>query len=118
VSAREYVYSQPDMPPFRSPRNDHLFRADDPFRKRPEVVQEARVRVFDLTSAEDAAELTRVLQKAGMVPPAARVHLMERQFCEGTGSWKVFMIWYDLYSEMPDEARERRNAFLRGESCL
>jgi hypothetical protein len=112
------VYSQPDMPPFRSARTGHMFRRDELPWRRPEVVQDARARVFDLAVEDDLAAFVRVLQKAGMNPPAARLHLMEKQYCEGTGSWKVFLIWYDLFSELPDEARARRDAFLRGETCL
>ncbi len=104
------------MPPFRSLRNDHVFRHNAPWHARPQTVQEAKVKVFDLSRSEDLAELTRVMERVGM--SAAYIHTLEKQFCAETGSWKVFTIWYDLYSEMPAETRTRRDAFLRGEECL
>ncbi len=74
--------------------------------------------MFDLSRDDDTAELARVMERVGMAPAAAYIHTIEKQFCAETGSWKVFLIWYDLYSEMPDETRTRRDAFLRGEECL
>jgi hypothetical protein len=112
------IYSQPDMPPFRSRRNDHIFRAGDPWTKKPQVVREAKVRVFDLADKEHLADFERVMALAGMSPPAAYLHTFEKHFCDTTGSWKAFVIWYELYSEMPDETRERQNAFLQGGACL
>ena len=106
------------MPPFRSKTHGHVFRAQAPWDKKPQTVMDAHVRVFDLSAGQDVSDFTRVMQMVGMAPPAAYIHTLDKQFCADTGSWKVFLIWYALYSEMPDETRVRYDAFLRGEECL
>jgi hypothetical protein len=93
-------------------------RSGTPWERKPQVVADAHVKVFDMAVEEDLLAFQRVMGKAGCSPQAAVIHTLEKTFCADTGSWKVFVIWYDLFSEPPDETRTRMDAFLRGEECL
>ena len=74
-------------------------RQDDPAGQQPALVRDAQVRVFDLS---DTAQLQEYQETWDKIAKGQAIFSAEdRQFCEATQNWKVFIRWGNLAYEMP-----------------
>ena len=74
-----------------------LLKNDDPVQPIP--VADARVKIFDLSKPTDIREYEAVWDQAAK--GEIIISSEEKQWCEGTQSWKVFLRWGEVYLEMP-----------------
>lgn len=103
--------------PFRTVRGKPpVVRHDAPERERPHQVNEAGVKVLDLSEAKDLRTLQDIMELYGQ--GALYLHSFEKQFVPEKQNWMVFVSYFKLYREMPDETAQRQRAFLNGGSCI
>jgi hypothetical protein len=91
--------------PFRTQRPAvPSYKQDDPDSRRPQVVTDMHVDVFDMGSEEQRARLADILSKCakGRAYESSRSQEFDRE----TGTYKVLLIWGEFFLEDPQEARE------------
>ena len=74
-------------------------RNADPAHKQPSMVRDAQVRIFDLSDATQLQEYQQVWD--AIAKGLAVYSAEERQFCEDTQNWRVFLRWANLFYERP-----------------
>ena len=75
-----------------------LFRSEDPAHKKPQLVWDAHVQVYDLNKAPELAAYTAVMQliARGKAKFSAEERLPYK------AAWKIFLRWWTPIAEMPE----------------
>lgn len=96
----ETIFPGFDGIPFRSngtaPPN---LKADDP--RQPILVQDAKVRIFDLSDPEHLAQYEQIWFKIGR--GQYKCSAEERQFIPELKNWRVLLRYAEFYFELPKE---------------
>lgn len=72
---------------------------DDP--KQPIIVQDAKVKIFDLSDPEQLLQYEQIWFKIGR--GQCKLSAEERQFMPELKSWRILLRWAELYFEMPKD---------------
>ena len=76
-------------------------KSDDPEKKQPIIVQDAKVRIFDLSDPEQLLAYEQVWFRIGR--GQYKFSAEERQFLPDLKSWRVLLRYSELYFELPKE---------------
>jgi hypothetical protein len=74
---------------------------DDPQAKQPILVQDAKVRIFDLADKEQLLAYEQVWFKIGR--QVYKFSAEERQFLPDVKNWRILLRYSELYLEMPKD---------------
>jgi hypothetical protein len=87
--------------PFRYKGQMPLIKQDD--RLQPEIVKDAKARVFDLSNAKDLEAYQAIIHRVGRGTSAISVE--ERNWSDKRDCYVVFLRWLDLFTEIPEGDR-------------
>lgn len=103
--------------PFRTMRaQPPVIKNGAPETQQPQVVGDPESLVLELNKPEDLRKLNDVM--AMYSGRKAVIHVFEKIYCEDIGSWRVFLVYFKLFQEMPDETQRRWDQFYNENGCL
>jgi len=95
-----YLFPGVDGVPYRNSSGvpPHI-KSKDPFYKKPQVVPDARVRVFDLSDEKQLGDYEQVMQS--IARGSAILSREEMMYDDGSKNWRVLLRWVEQYLEDP-----------------
>ena len=100
--AEQHLFPGFEGIPFRSngtaPPN---LKSDDPDKKQPQIVLDAKVKIFDLAEPEQLKAYEQIWFQIGR--GVYKFSAEEREYVPETKSWRVFIRYSECYFELPKE---------------
>ena len=87
--------------PFRTHMGQEhpTLKRTDPERQQPQLVRDARIKVFNLSEPADVAEYEQIWDQ--VAKGLAVISVEERQYDKTIKNWRVFLRWATLFYEVP-----------------